>query len=661
MVCPRCGAAFEGNFCPRCGLAAAGPAAPPTGIPCPRCGALIQGNFCPRCGLPASAAAYLPARPIGPPPSSGRSLLSVVWILAIAAVFFLIVGNVLALALSPGYVLPGLQGMTRGTLPDSGLDNGVGNWTFVDLGSVPSAGAYSPTGGNPGGALEISLSAGNNVGGMWEVPFQASGSTPFAAAIQLDVQVQSSGSGPSGGRLLVSVESASRGFDAANASTVWLNGTRAWTQTEVLDATGGLGDPGTYFLKVAFLAASNPQTTTVGLDNIRFGWGTDAYFYVIGPIPLPTLLVFSRDPGTIEASYYVILAAILIPVGYYAITDRRFLARAVSAPLADVGTRLRSMSAWVAIAQTWLAANFFQFMVIFAIAAAGGQTTAPINITSGNAWFYLYDLARASVFEELLFRALLIGVPMALGAALWRAANGTRGGVLSALKYLWGGQLRAESSREALVVGGLLVLASSVIFGVQHYVGWGWWKTLPAAIFGLALGYVFVRHGIGAAILLHFLNDYLSSLILEGAGGLAYEAVFGLLLYALIAVGAGFFAWYVIDGWQHLQAFRGRRAPHVLRQAVPAAAAGGGTPVWTAPPSPSQPSAAPMPVAPGWGPPAGPVPPRSLHQLPHGYVPMYRPPPFGFPPVRFQCPACGWVEAKYENRRFTCLRCGRTA
>ncbi len=25
------------------------------------------------------------------------------------------------------------------------------------------------------------------------------------------------------------------------------------------------------------------------------------------------------------------------------------------------------------------------------------------------------------------------------------------------------------------------------------------------------------------------------------------------------------------------------------------------------------------------------------------------------------CPYCGWVEARYENRAFTCLRCGRTA
>lgn len=605
----------------------------------------------------------MPPRAIGPPPSSGRSLLSVVWTLAIAAVLFLIVGNVIALALSPGYVLPGVQNMTRGVLLDPGLDGGPGNWTYSDLGAIPSSGSYNATGGNPGGQLEIALAPGAGVGGMWVQPFRASGSTPFAAAIQLDLRVQSAGSGPSNGRLLVSVERTPTGLDAANASaTVWFNGTSAsWVRTDVLDASGGLGDPGTYYLKVAFLAAANPQGSTVGIDNVRFGWGTDAYVYVIGPIPLPTLLYFSRDPGTIEASYYVVLAAILIPVAYYGVVDRKFLSRAFSAPLADVGSRLRSMSAWVAIAQAWLAANFFQFMVIFAVQAYGGQVTTPISITSANTWFYLFDLGRASVFEELLFRALLIGVPMALGAFVWRLANGQRATAVSAIKYLWGGQLRAESSREALLVAGLLVLASSTIFGAQHYVGWGWWKTLPAAVMGLALGYVFVRHGIGAAILLHFLNDYLSSLVLEGVGGLAYEIVFGLLLYALIVVGAGFFAWYVLDGWRHLQRFRGR-APHVLRQPVAAAADPAATMRgWTPSPPPASAPPAPMLAAPGWQSPPAAAPVRNLYQLPQGYAPTYRPPPFGFPPVRFQCPFCGWVEAKYENRRFTCLRCGRTA
>jgi hypothetical protein len=211
------------------------------------------------------------------------------------------------------------------------------------------------------------------------------------------------------------------------------------------------------------------------------------------------------------------------------------------------------------------------------------------------------------------------------------------------------------------MVGGLLVLASSVIFGAQHYVGWGWWKTLPAAIMGLALGYVFVRHGIGAAILLHFLNDYASSLFLEGVGGLGYAVVFGLLLYGLIAVGSGFFAWYLIDGWQHLQAFL-RRGPHVLRQPVAVAAESAATtPTWTPTTPPGFPAQTPMPVSPEWRPPPAAAPVRNLYQLPQGYAPTYRPPPFGFPPVRFQCPFCGWVEAKYENRRFTCLRCGRTA
>src|SRR6059036_2768982 len=79
MQCARCGAIFEGRFCPRCGAPAMAVPAASMGWPCPRCGTLFRGNFCPRCGLPTAAWGYRPP----PPPSGGRSVLSVLWTLAL--------------------------------------------------------------------------------------------------------------------------------------------------------------------------------------------------------------------------------------------------------------------------------------------------------------------------------------------------------------------------------------------------------------------------------------------------------------------------------------------------------------------------------------------------------------------------------------------------
>ncbi len=694
MLCPRCGAAFEGNFCPQCGLPAttapAARAAVP-GVACPRCGAVYQGNFCPRCGLPAAFPAYGAPYPYAPPPASGaRSVLSILWTLAIAAVLLVMALNVTALAISPTYVWPGIQSFSQGATSNAGVDAGSANWTFVDLTGSGSTGTYASSGGDPGGYLQMSLPAGSDVGGMWEQAFRVSGTQPYAGAVGFSLDVQSAGAGPQGARFVVAVETTPQGLSLANAAAVlWYNGSAPWTTPAQVDVTGSLTDPGTYYLKIAYLATSTPSATSVGLDNVGVAWSTDAYFYVVAPFPVPLLMYYSTDPGQIAASYLIVVAAILLPIVYYSYRERRLLVRAFTAPLEAIGPRLRSMSTWVAIAQAWLAATFFQEVVIFYLTLTGSPVTTPISETASNTWFLLYDLARASVFEELAFRMLLIGVPMALASFLFRlgrpgavappgttATPGKR--LAGSLRYLWGGQLRAESPREALLAGWILLFASSAVFGMAHSVGWGDWKVIPAAVAGLAFGYLFLRHGIGAAILAHFLNDYLTSIVLENVGGFAMEAVLSILVLALIVAGAGFFIWYILYAWQHLVALRRRFGSRVVRQ--PAAAASSAAPPtgpWgyappPAPPGPAYPYApppqAPPPASsPPWPPPPSAPPPamaplpRGGVRIPQGYSPTYHPPPYGYPPVQFQCPYCGWVEARYENRAFTCLRCGRAA
>ena len=78
-------------------------------------------------------------------------------------------------------------------------------------------------------------------------------------------------------------------------------------------------------------------------------------------------------------------------------------------------------------------------------------------------------------------------------------------------------------------------------------------------------------------------------------------------------------------------------------------------------PDPGQPQSPTQmwPATPSAGPPAVAV--RNPSRIPREYTPSYVPPPYGYPPVRFQCPYCAWVEAKYDAGHFTCTRCGRTA
>ncbi|MGQ0797726.1 MAG: hypothetical protein ACT4OI_07690, partial [Methanobacteriota archaeon] len=167
-------------------------------------------------------------------------------------------------------------------------------------------------------------------------------------------------------------------------------------------------------------------------------------------------------------------------------------------------------------------------------------------------------------------------------------------------------------------------------------------------------GYLFLRYGVTAAILAHFVNDYAFSLTYMGIGGVGLEVFLALLYLGLVAAGAGFFAWYVLYAWRNFRTLWRRYLGGPTPSVVVPPPAGMAAPT-SPPPFASPPGSGPVANAP----PAFPTtdPPRPAVE----YVPTYRPPPYGYPPVRFQCPSCGWIEARYEGGRFTCVRCGRTA
>ena len=48
------------------------------------------------------------------------------------------------------------------------------------------------------------------------------------------------------------------------------------------------------------------------------------------------------------------------------------------------------------------------------------------------------------------------------------------------------------------------------MFGFAHSFNWDLYKVLPAFLAGLAMGYLFLKFGLYAAIMFHFFTDYLS-------------------------------------------------------------------------------------------------------------------------------------------------------
>lgn len=645
---------------------------------CPRCGTWFAGNFCPRCGLTAAS--------IGRPQrlSPGlRRFLTGVWTLALAGFLVLILINFVGLIATPPLILAGAQNIQRGATVDPGISPSTAAWTY-QAAQGGANGSVASAGGNPDAYLQVTMPAGS-AAGVWYQRFEVSGSVPYVAIIDLDINVQAPSNAGFSGELIVGADATPGPPTSGYAYAVWYNAsTTGWAHVPEVDLSDLVTEPGTYYVKVAFYAAGGAGTTVVGFDNAQLLWATNAAAYLYLPLPLPVVLVATQDPGIYVGYFFAIFTAIILSAAYYTVRERKLFRSTVLAPAEAIGQRLRSMSAWVATAQAWMAAFFVQVAIIYAyLFIVGQEPPSPIaNPTPASAWSLLFELANSSVYEELVFRAFLIGVPMVIGSLILRGtrpiAPGTpRPPVSHSLKYLLGGQLRRTSSREALLAAWILLVASSTLFGLAHAPGWGWWKVIPALVAGLAFAYLFLRHGIAAAVLAHFASDYSSAVIWIGIGGTATFFLVDILLLGLAALGSGFLVWYILDTWAHLRELRARfvRPPVLMPAATGAGWNGGGVPPYAPPvqaPPPSAPAypppTAPPPPPPGQAYPQSAYPPPDAasaygagrNAIPGEYRPSYRPPPYGYPPVRFQCPRCGWVEAKYDDGHFTCLRCGQT-
>src|SRR3989449_4546540 len=275
MQCVRCGAISEGRFCPRCGAPAVAPPQAPTGWPGPGCGPPVLGTFCRRGGFPRGGWAY--GAP--PSPSGGRSILSVLWTLALVGFIAFAITDFAALAYSPAFVVPGIQGIQSGGTVNSALDFN-GNWTPNSWGTGASL-SYQSTGGNTGGYLQMGLPS-SSARGYWMQSFQVGGSVPYTAVVRLDVEISG---GLTSGWLFISVIGPLTGLppdpDPNTAiGTLHFPRPTASTTTPTVSAAADTADSGMYFLQVAFVANTTSGPVNVGFDNVRLVWTTNAAVFL---------------------------------------------------------------------------------------------------------------------------------------------------------------------------------------------------------------------------------------------------------------------------------------------------------------------------------------------------------------------------------------------
>ena len=313
-------------------------------------------------------------------------------------------------------------------------------------------------------------------------------------------------------------------------------------------------------------------------------------------VALPWLVRFLSLPGLAFVIFYILLvASVLLSFVFMFYLSRKEFSRELRflptkhSPIYVISTLF--------MAVLTMNAAYYLTLGLFGIDPSSGGTAG------SELWELLYSLLRASVWEEVICRILFIGLPLAVVYAVKGKTGPYR-------RYILGGGFQIGSWEK------LFLIFSSAMFAFAHVFSWDLYKVLPTFLAGLALGYLFLKYGIYASIMLHFFIDYLS-MPMEVWQGDGTDLAMGLFLLVAMIVGAVYLIYYSIRG---LELFCGRTFL-VWESKRPLAAY-------------YQPMASAQPYQPYSGPAYGPS--------------------FGF-----VCMNCGSTEARYQEGRFVCSRCGK--
>ena len=172
---------------------------------------------------------------------------------------------------------------------------------------------------------------------------------------------------------------------------------------------------------------------------------------------------------------------------------------------------------WIGL--MWPSTILLQMVAIYLVIILFDIELTVPDIDSLGMYASMFLLADAGVWEELITRVLIIGVPLFLIAL---ARNKEK-----PWSFLLGGKGVDKISL-------ILVVIAALVFGYGHESGWGLAKVIPAFIFGLAAGYLYIEYGLYASILMHFVNDYLSAFLWLGGS----ELIMNFMTIGLLGLGA---------------------------------------------------------------------------------------------------------------------------
>lgn len=252
-------------------------------------------------------------------------------------------------------------------------------------------------------------------------------------------------------------------------------------------------------LFVVWLTTSHLPALIISIPIVAMNLeGVFYTLYIITPVAVPII-------GICGFPFYLYFSGIVITIILSLLwvfkNEFKEFARTVIAVLGE-GKRfpIESKNSCILVSQLFIATISFSIAYLYLLQFFGIRTVSP-NFNTFALWKFLFSMLNASVYEEIISRVILIGIP------LFVVHLAVRQNKYRVHKYVFGGGF--EIDRLAV----FLILLSSTVFGAAHVLyGWDWYKLPETFIIGIAFGYLFLKKGLHTSILLHFAVDYSSAL-----------------------------------------------------------------------------------------------------------------------------------------------------
>ena len=258
------------------------------------------------------------------------------------------------------------------------------------------------------------------------------------------------------------------------------------------------------------------------LLNIGSTWSFledyESTFFLLLPLVTP-IATFGGLPIQI---YWIVLVAVILACIALILYQSRDMFRVRS--LDDVAPKAGPTPMyWVCL--LFGSVIILELIVMFVESALGLPMETPGWIDKMTLPEMAFEFADAAVWEEVVSRALPMGIPMAAIAFICTKR-------LDSAKYVLGGFGFSKASV-------ILIVVTAVVFGIAHVDSWNAAKAIPTVLGGLAMGYLYARFGIHASIIYHFLTDYMmvaTKTAGDVAVSLTYVCILAISLACVVSV-----------------------------------------------------------------------------------------------------------------------------